>query len=289
MKTSIKNKLIIDYLTIAAGTLIMAVAAGLFYSPADLVTGGFTGLSIVIQRVSQNWGLSVPIWVTNLVLNVPLFLVALKLKGAKMLSKTLFATIMYTVWLLLTEYITPLPLRDLTLTAVFGGALAGLGLGLVFKSMSTTGGTDLLANLIQDYHKHISVSKILFFIDAVIIGLGLFVFGHQKAMYAIIAVFIATKMIDAILEGLSFAKAAFIISEQPTAISTKVMETLHRGVTGINAVGMYTNQAKNMLLCVVSKKELVLVKNVVYDIDPRAFVIVADVREVLGEGFQPIS
>lgn len=289
MKTSVKNKIALDYLTIAAGTLIMAVAAGLFYSPADLVTGGFTGLSIVVQRVSVNWGLSIPIWVTNLVLNIPLFLVALKLKGAKMLSKTLFATIMYSGWLFLTEYMPPIEVRDLTLIAVFGGTLAGLGLGLVFKSMSTTGGTDLLANIIQGYNKHISVSKILFFIDAVIIGLGMFVFGAQKAMYAIIAVFIATKMIDAILEGLSFAKAAFIISEQPTAISAKIMEDLHRGVTGINAVGMYTNRAKNMLLCVVSKKELVLVKNAVIETDPNAFVIVADVREVLGEGFQPIS
>lgn len=284
-----RKKIILDYLTIIVGTLIMAIAADLFYSPANLVTGGFTGLSIVTEKLSTSWGFPIPLWVTNTVLNVPLFLVALKLKGKKALFKTFIATIFYSVWLFFVRYLPPIGVEDLTLVAVFGGTLAGLGLGLVFKSMATTGGSDLMANIIHDYFKHISISKIMFVIDAVIIGIGLYLFEAKRGMYAIIAVFIATKMIDAILEGLSFAKAAFIISNQPISISNKIMDTISRGVTGITAIGMYTNEAKNMLLCVVSKKELVQVKTVVSQVDPKAFVIVADVREVLGEGFQRIA
>ncbi len=260
----------------------MASAISLFYAPNDMVTGGFSGIAIIIEKVTS--GL-IPIWLTNVVLNVPLFLVGFKIIGKKFLMKTLFATLFFSVALYFLDFV-PRFETDLTLAAVFGGTLSGIGLGLVFKSKATTGGTDLLASLLNKFLKHVSVSKILFAIDSCIIVLGFFVFGPTKAMYAIIAVFVATKVIDFVLEGLSFAKAVFVISAKTPEISKFILADLNRGVTSLSGKGMYTNTEKDVLLCVVSSKEVFNLKEFIKNIDESAFVIVADVREVLGEGFK---
>lgn len=281
-----KNKTVLEYAMLTLGTFIMAAGISMFYSPNGLVTGGVTGGAIVIETLTARLGRPVPIWLTNLSANIPLFLLGARVFGFKRMYKTAFATAMLTAWLYVTNSLPPFVTGEMILVSVFGGVFGGVGLGLVLRCMATTGGSDMAASLIHTLAlPHVTISKIMFALDAVVIGLGFFVFGPEKAMYAIIAVFVSVKIIDAIQEGFSFAKAAFIISERPDDIARTVMAELRRGVTGLSGRGMYTKSDKNVLLCVVSSKEIVKIKSLVHQIDQNAFIIVADVREVLGEGF----
>ena len=161
----------------------------------------------------------------------------------------------------------------------------GVGIGLVFLSQATTGGTDLIAAIIQHFWRHYSIADIMQIIDAVIVLAGAYLFGIQMALYAVISIYLVSKVSDGIIEGLKFSKAAFIITQKPDELSQILMNELSRGVTGLSAKGMYSGEEKNMLFCVVSRKEIVQLKELTLTLDPDAFVIVTDVREVLGEGF----
>lgn len=280
---------IIEYLSIIVGTTSLAIAINVFFEPFGIVTGGVSGLSIIIKSLAEaKLGLDIPLWLTNIALNLPLFIVGIKILGIKFLSRTIFATLYLSFALFYTKFIPTYFLdgTELILISLFGGVLSGFGLGLVFSSFATTGGTDLAATIIQRYFKHISISKLLLMLDTLIIVLGVFMFGFVKAMYAIIAVYITSKVIDSVLEGLSFSKAAFIISEHSSQISQKILTDIDRGVTGLTGRGMYTLKSKEVLLCVVSRKEVIQLKEVVKSIDNNAFLLVFDVRETLGEGFQ---
>ena len=160
-----------------------------------------------------------------------------------------------------------------------------MGIGLVFLGGGTTGGTDMLAAIIQKYMRHYTIAQIMQFIDGSIVLVGMYVFGIRKGLYAIIAVYLVTKVSDGLIEGLKFSKAVHIITDKPEAIARMIIHDLDRGVTGISAKGMYSGQEKLMLYCVVGKKELVQLKEKIDEIDPKAFVIVGDAREVHGEGF----
>lgn len=264
----------------------MAISVNLVYDPLEMVTGGVTGLAIVIKKVSSIWIKDgIPIWLTNIVLNIPLLIAAVLVRGKTFLKNTLFATVSLSVAL----YIIPtydIVYQDYLLAAVFGGLIGGVGLGLVFVTLSSTGGTDLLAMIINKYKPYYSVPQILIVIDGIIVLAGVISFGVTKALYAIIAVYITTKVSDSILEGLKFAKMAYVISDYYDEIAKQIMKDLDRGVTGVSATGMYSNKDKKMLFCVVSKKEIVELTEIVAKIDPRAFIIVSDVREVMGEGFR---
>ncbi|MCT4542489.1 MAG: YitT family protein [Vallitalea sp.] len=285
MEFTSNRKPYMDYIIIMIGITLLAIGLNMFFIPLDLVTGGVTGLAIIIKKLTQ--GIipgGIEPWITNIIINIPLFLTAIFIKGKNFGGRSLFSTMFLSVALIYTSYL-PAATNDILLGSVFGGALSGAGLGLVFSAYSTTGGTDLAASIIQHYIKHISVAQIMFLLDALIIISGYFIFGIEKAMYAIVAVFISAKVIDAILEGIHFSKAAFIISDYNEEISQEIMERLDRGVTGLQGSGKYSKKNKEVLLCVVSKKEIVKLKEIVREIDKSAFVIVADVKEVLGEGF----
>lgn len=275
-----------DYILMLVGTALIAVSIQCVYDPVSMVTGGFTGLAIIIKDVTGYLipG-GIPLWLTNLALNVPLFLAALKIKGKRFIWRTIVGTLLLSLWL----YI--LPLVDLTdgdyvLAAIFGGCIGGVGMGLVLLAKSTTGGTEMVATLIQHYYKHYSVVQIIQFLDGAVVIAGLFVFGVHVALYAIVAIFVTSKVSDALMEGLKFSKAAFIITDHYDQVAKRIMTELERGVTGLHAKGMYSGAEKCMLYCVVSRKEIVQVKEIVSEVDPDAFVIVSDAREVLGEGFQ---
>ncbi len=273
------RRAVTDYILIVIGTFLLALAISLFYEPFNLVTGGVSGLGIIIKNF-----IGIPVGISNALFNVPLFIMAIIVRGKDFGFKSLVATILLSAFLLITSKITP-PVNDLLLSTVFGGVISGIGLGLVFSAYATTGGTDLAAALVHKIFPHTTVAMIMLIIDwAIIIG-GMFVFGMQKSMYAIIAVYITAKVIDMVLDGLNFAKAAFIISENQDEIAQVVMETLDRGATGLYGKGMWSKNDKHVLLCVVSKREIVKLKEIVRDIDKNAFIIITDVREVLGEGF----
>ncbi len=285
MKKIFKKTKTGHFMLIVAGTLLMAASVNLVYDPLNMVTGGVTGLAIIIKKVTGLWiDGGVPIWLSNLLLNIPLFIAAWLVRGRTFLKNTFFATISLTIAL----YIVPtidIVYQDYLLAAVFGGVLGGAGLGLVFITLSSTGGTDLLAMVIHKFKPYYTVPQILTVIDGLIVLAGVISFGLTKALYAIISVYITAKISDSILEGLKFAKMAYVISDYYDEIAKQIMKDLDRGVTGISATGMYSNKDKKMLFCVVSKKEIVELTEIVAKIDPKAFIIVSDVREVMGEGF----
>lgn len=274
-----------DILFILAGTLLMSVAVNMVYDPLGMVTGGVTGIGIVVKHLTRNlFPGGVPVWLTNVLCNVPLFLAAVLVLGKRFLGKTLFATVSMTVFLYLLP-VTPLFREDYLLASVFGGVIAGAGIGLVLAASATTGGTDLLCAIIHKKLKHYSVPQLLIVVDGLVVLGGVAVFGINESLYAAIAIFITAKMSDGILEGLKFSKMAYIVSEHSVVIAEEIMQQMDRGVTALQATGMYSGKERKMLLCVVSKKEIAAVLDIVNRNDRNAFVIISDAREVMGEGF----
>lgn len=281
-----KHERLFAYLYIILGTAVLAVSIQCFFEPIGLVTGGFTGLAIVIKSVTK--GIiddGIPIWLSNIFLNAPVFILAFILKGRNFVGRTIFGAGMLSVWL----YIIPtmdMSQGDFLLAAIFGAVFSGAGIGLVLRGHATTGGTDMVAALIQLKIKHYSIAQIMQILDGIVVITGLFVFGIRPAMYAMVAIFVATKVTDIVLEGFRYSKAAYIITDKHEEIAQRIMVDIDRGVTGIHAMGMYTGEEKCVLYCVVSMREIIAVEELVSEIDPNAFVIVSDVREVLGEGFK---
>ena len=273
---------------ILLGTTLLALAINWFLSPSGLVTGGISGTSIIVEEVTSNvFGVGVPLWVTNICLNIPLFLISIKQRGFKFAQKSLYSVLWLSVALWFTGFVPNpfLTTGDLLLPAIFGGALIGAAIGLVIQAGGTTGGTDMLASIIKFKNPSFPITQLMLMIDGIIILCGFFIFGQEKAMYAVIAVFITSKVISNIIEGVHYAKAAFIISAHSDKIAKEIMEKIPRGVTGLKATGMYSKSDKEVLYVVVSQKEITRLRDLVRDIDPKAFVTIADVKEVLGEGF----
>lgn len=278
-----------DYLLIFAGAALMAVAILMIFEPCGLVTGGFSGLAIIIKNLTEYWVTGgIPLWITYIVLNIPLFLAGIAIKGKKFMMRAIFGAVMLSFWLAVLPD-KPLVTGDILLSVIVGGVLQGIGIGLVFLGRGTTGGSDTLAALIQHWMRHYTIAQIMQIVDAAIVALGAYIFGINNALYAVIAIVIITKVSDGLIEGMKFAKAAYIITEKPTQVAEVIMKKLPRGVTGLPARGMYSGLEKTMLFCVVSKKQIVELKEIVSTIDSHAFVIVSDAREVLGEGFQQVQ
>lgn len=275
----------LDYLFMFLGAGLMAVAITSVFDASGLVTGGFSGIAIILKDWSTKmFGWGIPLWLTNFVLNLPLIIAAAKIRGFSFVKKGIVGELSLSFWLAVLPAWN-LAGDDLLLASVYGGLIQGVGIGLVFLGQGTTGGTDMLAGVIQKYLPHYSIAQIMQVIDGLIVLLGMYVFGIRKALYAIIAVYLVTKVSDGIIEGMKFSKEAFIITDRPEEIADMILSEIQRGVTGLQARGMYSGREKTMLFCVVSKKEIVQLKERINEIDPGAFVIVSDAREVHGEGF----
>ena len=279
------SRIIRSYLLIAAGTGIMAFAIKSTYDPIGLITGGFTGIGIMLRRLTTEFVKGgIPIWLTNLLLNIPLFLAAFKLKGGRFLGRTMIASLLLSFWLGLIPD-CDLAGGDYLLASVYGGVMTGAGIGLVLSAQVATGGTDLIATLLHMKFRAYSIAQILQMIDGVIIIAGIYVCGIRASLYAVFAVYITSRVSDLITEGGKFSKAVYIISDQYEQIADAVMHQMNRGTTLLPAVGMYRGEERSMLFCIVSKKEVVTLKEYIKNIDVHAFVIVTDAGEVLGEGF----
>lgn len=281
------SKSILDYAQITLGVVLFACAVNLFYEPNGLVTGGVSGIGIIINTLAQkHLGFTIPLWLTNITLNAPLFAVGARVLGLKFIGRTIYATLALTLLLFLTSFFLHFSVLDKSLAAIFGGALSGAGLGLVFRCSATTGGSDLAASILNKRVPHIPLAKFMLIIDAIVVTFGFFVFGPECALYAIIAIFISAKVSGALLEGVGYARAAFIISDSYAQIAETVTRKMGRGVTSLSGTGMYTGSDKRVLFSVVSIKQVAQLKDLVTAIDPNAFIIVTDAREVLGEGFR---
>ena len=268
-----------DYILILIGASIMGFAIKNIYDPIGLVTGGASGVAIILKKQ-----FGVPLWLTNTAINIPLFAAAAKLKGWSFIKRTLLATVTLSVSLYVIPEM-PFLMDDLFLTALFGGLITGAGAGIVFACQATTGGTDMLAALIRRWLPHYTLAQILQVLDAVIVLIGAGIFGVTYALYALIAIYAVSKVSDGIIEGMKYSKVAYIISDKSTEIAAAILKELERGVTALDARGMYSGNRKDVLFCVVSRKEIAQLKELVVGHDAQAFVIVSDAREVLGEGF----
>ena len=268
-----------DYILILIGASIMGFAIKNIYDPIGLVTGGASGVAIILKKQ-----FGVPLWLTNTAINIPLFAAAAKLKGWSFIKRTLLATVTLSVSLYVIPEM-PFLMDDLFLTALFGGLITGAGAGIVFACQATTGGTDMLAAIIRRWLPHYTLVQILQVLDAAIVLIGAGIFGVTYALYALIAIYAVYKVSDGIIEGMKYSKVAYIISDKSEEIAAAILKELERGVTALDARGMYSGNRKDVLFCVVSRKEIAQLKELVVGHDAQAFVIVSDAREVLGEGF----
>ncbi|ADL11831.1 YitT family protein [Acetohalobium arabaticum] len=274
-----KREIVYDYLGITLGSIFTAIGLVVFLVPNKIASGGISGLATVVYHL-----FNFPVGRTILVINVPLFIIGVKVLGTKFGVRTLYGILVLS---LATDYLVPyLPVltHDLLLAAIYGGVFVGTGLGLVFRFKGTTGGTDLVAQLVN-YYFNISVGKALLMIDFCVIFSAAIAFNAEVALYALIALFITSKAIDLVQEGFNISKGAFIISDEDREIKEEILHKLDRGVTVLEGKGGYTNSDKEILLCIISRSEVTRLKNLVYNLDQEAFLIITDVHEVLGEGF----
>lgn len=272
-------KTVYSYVLISIGVFLMSIALDYFLAPNTIAPGGVTGFAVVIEKIVK-----VPIYITNLAINIPLFIFGAKILGRGTAIKTLYATILLSFFL---KVLPPIVLtHDLLLSAIFGGVLCGIGLGLVFKFGGTTGGTDLAGAILNNKIPSLSVTTFMTMIDLfVVVFAGVVGRNIEISLYSIIAMFVIMKVIDMILEGIGYQKGFFIISDNPDKISEKLMMEIGRGVTLLKGKGMYSKEDKDVLLCVVSRSQFANVKYIVKETDPYAFVMVSEMYEVLGEGF----
>ncbi len=280
------------YFSIAIGSGLVAVGINIFLYPYKIAPGGITGLATIINYMIEGF---LPLGVIILLLNLPLFIAGIIKLGWRFMLRTLYATIVMSVIIDVTapylrslgEYLLNGAETDLILFAFFGGLIVGVGMGLIFKMNATTGGTDLMAELLRRSGINVTMGQAVMIFDVIIVILaGLYFQSLMLVLYAIIAVLVTSKVIDSILEGFSVAKGAFIISTQSELISKRITEELGRGLTGLKGTGKYTGDSKEILFCVARAKYLPDIKRIVKEADPGAFVVVTNVHEVLGEGFQ---
>lgn len=270
-----------NYLFAITGSIITSFGIACFLLPNQLSSGGFSGIATVLYYL-----LNIPMGTTILVLNIPIFIFAFFRAGKEFLFKAIFSTVIFSKFL---DIFSGMPLitSDKILSSVYGGVIIGIGLSLVFKGRSSTGGTDLLANMIATYNKEISIGNILQFLDIFVVLLNIiFLKQIEIGLYSVIAIYISNKMLDLFFEGINFSKMIYIISKQNDKISNIINEEINRGVTGIYGKGMYTNKDKMIIMCVAKRKDIIKIKEIAKTIDENSFIIITDAREVYGLGFK---
>lgn len=278
MKKNVKD--FINYLLSIIGGCLVGIGEAWALIPLKLTTGGFNGIGMLGYYL-----LNIPVGLISIALNLPLFFVSLKMLGIKYSLKTLIAMLFTSLMLEVAGNWQPLT-NDMLLAAVFGSAIIGLGIAICLKSGSTTGGTDLLAKLIQSRNRHLNMGEVILVIDGIIIAIASFTFESiEIALYSAIAVFVLTKVIDFILDGGKYEKALFIITNKSDEISNYIMNDVKRGVTKINATGEYSGEEKQILLCVANKREVPKIKDEIKAIDDKSFTIITTVTEAIGNGF----
>jgi uncharacterized membrane-anchored protein YitT (DUF2179 family) len=290
LKREIKS-IVFDYLIITLGLIIAAAGIRVFLVPAKIAAGGVSGISVILYhkfKIQVGWSM--------LVMNIPLFLLGLKNFGKGYGLKTLYGTVALSFFVEIIDYLFPHidTLIDyskggnMLLAPIYGGVVTGLGIGLVMKYGGSTGGTDIVAQVLSKYTK-IPTGYAMMTVDSLVIISATFVFGWEAALYAIICLYATGIFIHKTLEGVSYTKMVLIISDEYDRIKDMILNDIERGGTGISANGLYTNNEKRMILTVLDSKEIHELREFIKVIDSKAFVIVTDIHEVYGEGFTPIN
>ena len=267
-----------EYIIVALACVVMAFNINYFFVGNKLAEGGVSGLSLIIHYLSN-----IDVSYLYFALNIPLIILAYIFLGKNFLLKTLFATFILSVFLKVFASFSE-PLDDILLAAIFGGAINGITIGIVFYAGGSTGGMDIIAKIVNKY-TGIPISRILLTTDFIVLSMVAVIFGKVIFMYTLISLVISSKMIDIIQVGIYSAKGVTIITTKEDEIRKRIMEDTGRGITLIDAKGGYTQKEIGMLYCVVGQYQLIRVKTIVKEVDPSAFMIVADVHEVIGNGF----
>ena len=271
-------KILKECFIVSIACIIMAFNTNYFYLGNKLAQGGVSGLSLIIHYITE-----IDISYIYFALNIPLIIVAYIFIGKDFVFKTLFATIILTIFLKVFGSFRG-PIDDILMASIFGGGINGIAIGIIFYAGGSSGGTDIIAKIINK-HYGIAIGKVLLTIDFIILSMVAFIFGKVIFMYTLISLLVSSKMIDIIQEGIYSAKGVTIITNRVEELRKKIMEDTGRGITLINAKGAYTQKEIGMLYCVVGKYQLMKVKSIVKEIDPMAFMIVSQVHEVIGKGF----
>ena len=280
--TGKKGELFFSYLQIILGCLIGAAAYPLFMTENRIAPGGLTGIATILNHL---FGL--PVGITSLALNVPLFLIGFHAMGKIFVFRSLIATVLFSV------LIDILPLETMTidplLATLYGGILLGIGLGLILRGGATTGGTDMIARMVHRRLPFISVGMFLFAIDCLVVLGAAVAIGTEQALYAFINIYVCSKVIDAVMMGFGGNKACFIMSARWEAVTARLMKEVGRGVTHLEARGAYTGKQQPVVLCVAARQEIMLVKRIVQEEDEKAFMFITEAHEALGEGFSRLD
>ncbi|MBN2847397.1 MAG: YitT family protein [Coriobacteriia bacterium] len=285
--TVLKSRRVRDYALMTIGIAITAWGLNAFLIPNRLAAGGVSGLATVFYYLFQDrFGVNVPVGMQMLLMNSVLLAIGVSRKGWRYGAKTVYGMVAMSVMVDVLAPFTPhLAAGDRLLAVLYGGAVTGIGMGLVFKARGNTGGTDIVAQLLVD-KVNLGIGQLMLAADGVVTVVAAIVLGPDLALYGAVAVFVMGSVIDVVQEGLSVEKAAFIICDEPGRVADAVLHQLGRGATGLVARGLYSAEPREMVFTVVSRREIDALKALVLAVDPNAFLIIADVREVLGEGFK---
>lgn len=274
---------------IVFGAMLLSAGFSLFLVPLNVAPGGFGGLAALISHLFwESAGVELPVGLLTLLLNIPLYLIAFKKLGNKHGIYSILGVLLYSLFIDLFAMVYPhleLEQIDSMLSIVYGGVLSGIGLGLIIKMGATTGGSDMLAIIIVSKIKWVSVGTVLLIVDAAVVAMSIFIYDLTSALYAFIAIFLTTVLVDYVVEGTRSAKAYYIITDKAEDISFSIFEVIGRGATLFPAKGMYTRSDKDVLLCIVTRTQIAELKSIVKHTDPFAFMFSTSVKEVIGEGF----
>ena len=286
----LKSRRLRDFALMTVGIVMTAWALDVFLIPNKIAAGGVSGLATVIYYWAEaTFGLTIPVGTQMLIMNAILLLVAWRYRGLPYLAKTLYGAVGLSLLVDVMAPFTPhLAQNDLLLAALWGGAISGLGMGLVFKGGGNTGGTDIVAQLLSA-RLPFGVGQIMLVVDAFVTVLAALQFGPNLALYGVVAIFVATATIDVVLEGISVEKAVWIISDSADAIGSAINHDMGRGATRLEATGVYTGERRGTLMVVLSRNEIDDLKAIVREIDPTAMVVISNVHETIGEGFKQMS
>ena len=286
-----------DYSLILTGSFILAVGFVYFIAPHKIVPGGVYGIAIVVHYLTAGmfsfWPTGFPIGLFGLLLNIPLTIAGVKILGPRFGIKTIIGFVLTSVFIDGITYLRPYgeaPLvDDVLLSCVFGGVLSGFGLGLIFKSKATSGGSDIIAMIIAKFTR-IQLGRLMIYVDSTIVLISLIAFKDWHIpLYSWIVIYIAGRAIDLTLEGADYHKALLIISNKHEEIKYKLLKDLERGGTYLDGEGMYTGERKKIIYTVVGRREVTILEEFISKIDPDAFITIMDAKEILGEGFQNLK
>ena len=287
---NISNKYLkhsVNVFCVLVGTFVMGAGFNIFYAPNNILLGGFGGLATIISYLLSLAGLNISMPIIYLLLNIVLYIFAVKILGKTFAIYAILGIVSYSLFL---EFCTfPAVSDDLLLCSIYGGFLTGLGIGVIIRCGATTGGGDMLGCIINHKNPKISVGWVTIAVNCVVICISLIIYGLNLSLYSIIGIFIAGKTSDLIIEGPRSVKAFYIISPKSDEISNKLLTDLHRGVTTLEANGMYSHKHMEVILCLVSQFQISKLKQIVYDIDPSAFLFSVSVKEAMGKGFHKLE